>query len=79
MEKKIMSAFQNETEALTRLHAAEDTLDNFKHSLVKSLGKMDENIRAHLTTLKIRKQQCEEQVERVHDDREKILRVAKIH
>lgn len=75
LEKKILLEFQNETEALTRFHAAEDNLDTLKQSLVKSLGKAEEATKAHMTNLNIRKQQFEEQLQRAQDNREALLRV----
>ncbi len=74
MEKKIIQEFQNETECLTRFHAAEDQLDDLKQSLVKSLGKANEAIQSYMTNLKIRKQQFEEQLQRATDQREALLR-----
>lgn len=74
MEKKIIQEFQNETEALTRLHTAEDNLDSLKHSLVKSLGKIDENTRSYLNNLKAKRQQFEEQFQRAQEQREVLLR-----
>lgn len=74
MEKRIIQEFQNENEALTRFHLAEDNLDNLKQSLVKSLGKMDENTRSYFNNLKAKKQQYEEQLQRAQEQRESLLR-----
>jgi len=76
LEKKILQEFQNEVEAIMRLHAAEDNLDTLKQSLVKSLGKADEGTKGYMSKLSIRKQQFEEQLERAQDNREALLRVS---
>lgn len=74
MEKKILQAFQSETEALTRLFTAEDNIDNLKQSIVKSFGKLDENTRSYLQNLKLRKMQFEEERQRAQEGREVVLR-----
>lgn len=74
LEKKIIQEFQSENEALTRFHTAEDNLDNLKQSLVKSLGKIDENTRSYLSNLKAKMQQFEEQLQRAQEQREVLLR-----
>lgn len=74
MEKKIIQEYQAETEALTRYYAAEDNLDNLKQSIVKSLGKVDESTKSYLTNLRIMKQQCEEQLQRIQEQRETVKR-----
>lgn len=76
LEKKILTHFQIEGEALTKFYIAEDNLESMKQNVAKNLGEVDDSTKSYLTSLDNQKESLRLQAETIEKDRDSILQVS---